>query len=627
MLDIGFTILNQTEVVILGVGLSIGLGVWFVYRLLKMQSDIKGPIINEEEIENLKSKASQVPLLEQSIEILRDENYKLDNSNKEYTSRNMNLNVQLATSKKDVESFSSELKELNNSLENKETKIEELRQSNSQLLLDKQNISNELRTAQKGFIEKEDFYKSQIKILEDEQNKIKVYSDNLQEKNSTIFAQKEKLSGELSVLQEEYERYKENANAQINELKEKAYENREEIKGLNEALMKESTEKATFQEALSAQKEGNEKLKKDFDEQSQNLALKLNEIMNQNLESKLKKFDDSSMKSLGDLLKPFKEDLNSFKKKVEENQESGIQKFAEMSKQIEHIAKMGASIGEEAQNLTKALKGNKQVQGSWGEMILEAVLEYSGLQKGMHYTTQDSYRDDEGRNKRPDVVVKLPQERSMIIDSKVSLVDYDAYIRAESEAEITLASKAIVKAFKNHIDTLASKDYTEYNVGTLQYIFMFVPVESAFAVAIREDYTLYEYALKKHIVIANPSTLLVSLRTIYLYWQSELSTTNAIRMFDEAGKLHQKMAGFVNDFAKIESQLQTVSNTYGNAKQKLTEGTGNLMKRVEDLKHLGARTTKTLKDAKLQYDDFDEDDAYLEVLPEDNQIQMVVMEN
>ena len=334
------------------------------------------------------------------------------------------------------------------------------------------------------------------------------------------------------------------------------------------------------------------------------------------LDTKLKKFDDSSMKSLENLLKPFKENLDSFKQKVEYSQEHSTKKFAELSKEIEQITKMSVDIGKEARSLTEALKGKKQTQGRWGEMILESVLEFSGLIKGKHYETQESYRDEDGKIKRPDVIVKLPQDRNIIVDSKVSLNDYDRYIKADNDEQRHIAAKAVVSAFKNHIDTLDSKDYSQYKSGTLQYIFMFVPIEGAFALALQEDQGLYEYALNKHIAIVNPSTLTVSLRTIYLYWQSEQSTSNALKMFDTAGKLYDKMMIFADSFNKIGNQIQTVSNTYDSAKTQFATGSGNLMKRVEDLKTLGAKTTKSLKNSKITYSDFDDEELKVEFIEE-----------
>ena len=370
---------------------------------------------------------------------------------------------------------------------------------------------------------------------------------------------------------------------------------------------------ARLEAELHAQKEGNSALKSDLDEQGKKLELKLNAIMEQHLEQKLQKLDTASTKSLETLLKPFKENLDTFKKSVENSQESSIKKFAELSKEIELVARAGMNISKEAENLTKALKGKKQSQGSWGEMILESVLEYSGLVKGVHYETQESYKDEEGRTKRPDVVIKLPQERTIIIDSKVSLNSYDEFIRAESEEEKRIASKALCLAFREHIDTLDSKDYAHYKQGTLQYVFMFVPIEGAFSVAINEDPKLYEYALRKHIAIVNPSTLTVSLRTIYLYWQSEQSSTLASKLFEEAGKMYDKMVGFAESFKRVGTQLQTLNNSYESAHKQLSEGSGNILGRVENLKRLGAKATKNLKDAKIEYQDFHTDIESLEM--------------
>ena len=393
-------------------------------------------------------------------------------------------------------------------------------------------------------------------------------------------------------------------------LKEKTYE-LVDLRAKNEQLSSENLalnmQSAKLQAELNAQKEGNQKLKFDLEEQSKKLELKLNAIMEQHLEKKLQKLDETSTKSLETLLKPFKENLDNFKKSVENSQENSTKKFAELSKEIELVARTGMNISKEAENLTKALKGKKQSQGSWGEMILESVLEYSGLIKGVHYETQESYKDEEGRIKRPDVVIKLPQDRTIIIDSKVSLNSYDEFIRAESEEEKRIASKALMQAFREHIDILDSKDYAHYKQGTLQYVFMFVPIEGAFSVAINEDPKLYEYALRKHIAIVNPSTLTVSLRTIYLYWQSEQSSTLATKLFDEAGKMYDKMVGFAESFKRVGAQLQTLNNSYENAQKQLTEGTGNILGRVENLKRLGAKATKNLKDAKLEYQDFNTD--------------------
>jgi len=346
---------------------------------------------------------------------------------------------------------------------------------------------------------------------------------------------------------------------------------------------------------IIALNEINQKLSSNLTEQSQRLSIELEQIMDRAIESKLEKIDAKNMQSLGQILEPFKFNLESFKTEVIRQQESSIEKFASLSKEIEQISKMGLSIGKEAKNLTQALKGKKQMQGSWGEMILESVLEHSGLVRDRHYYTQSSYRDSEGKLKRPDVVIKLPQERTIIVDSKVSLVDYDKYIKADSTKEREQYAKAMVTSFKAHIDTLSQKEYTEYDIGSLQYVFMFVPIESAFALAVQSDTELYEYALQKNIAVVNPSILTVSLKTIYLYWQSEHSNTLAIKLFHEAGALYDKMDLFAQSFTQIGRQLEKTNRIYETAHKRLTEGSGNLMGKVENLKALGARTKKNLK--------------------------------
>lgn len=430
-----------------------------------------------------------------------------------------------------------------------------------------------------------------IYILMKRSNELKIADFKLQ----TNIAQLASLNQALQLAEDEAARAKDALNKTM-----------DEYKRVNEALHKAHVKEATIEARLQAELKSYEKLESSFKEQSKQLELKLNSIMQEGLEQKLKKFDENSLKSLDSLLKPLGQNLESFKRKIEMSQEESTKKFAELSKEIEFVAKAGLNISQEAQNLTNALKGKKQTQGSWGEMILETVLEYSGLLRGVHYETQSSFRDEDGKHKRPDVVIKLPKNRSIIIDSKVSLNDYDAYIRSQNEQDKTLTCKALVRAFKNHIDTLESKDYAHYDVKTLQYVFMFVPIEGAFALALQEDPSLYEYALKKHIAIVTPATLTVSLRTIYLYWQSEQSSYHAQALFSEAGKLYDKIAIFAQTYERFGAQLQALHNTYESGQKQLSQGQGNILNRVQKLQSLGAKTTKKLKTASFDSEDFDE---------------------
>jgi DNA recombination protein RmuC len=580
----------------------------------------------QNELNQKRDLAAQVPLLTQRIENLEIEKNDLARSidtQKTYLSQK---DVTIAENEKDRIELSKKLADKEDQVVKLESEKNELHKSievlKSQLQQANGNIDkkeHELQQLTLGFQKDTERFNSKNSDLQNEINThkddLKIAQkkiDNLLEENTTLTSQKSVLQADLNALNES----KNELLQSMKLLKDDLTLAQGKVETLQENNSDLKADKSKFQAELSAQQENNEKLKKDFEEQSKKLELKLNEIMQQNLDSKLKKFDETSMKSLDGLLKPFKENLDTFKKKVEDSQENSTKKFAELSKEIEQVTKAGMNISKEAESLTKALKGKKQMQGSWGEMILESVLEYSGLRKGVHYETQESYKDEEGNTKRPDVIIKLPQERTIIIDSKVSLNDYNNYIHAETDEERLLATNGIVTSFKNHIDTLDSKDYAHYKVGTLQYVFMFVPIEGAFAMAIQQDPKLYEYALKKHIAIVNPSTLTVSLRTIYLYWQSEQSNTLASKLFDEAGKLYDKMVGFSDSFGKIGKQLQTATSTYEHAHKQLTEGPGNLMGKVENLKRLGARTSKTLKDSKMEFQDFDEVEMEIELLPE-----------
>lgn len=567
MTDIIIVALVFTVVIIL-------LGIW-----LKMSIKPSETQLSEGSLEELNEKrdmAAQVPLLNKTIE--------------GYQNEKRDLIQNIDTLKKEIAEKDILIAELNKDQVEFKNKINGL--SEEMAIMKEDNMS----------------FRKEISELKDEINTHK----NTISQNEYAYAA---LQSEKELEDTNYSEKLDETKKQVLKYKNESEETHAKYMELVETNSVIRSEKSKLEADIEAQEKNNQKLKDDFVDQSKRLELKLGEIMQNTLDSKIKKFDDSSIKGLGELLKPFKENLDTFKKKVEEQQESSIERFASLSKEIEGVSKVGLHIGKEAENLATALKGKKQQQGSWGEMILESVLEHSGLLKGTHYETQSSYRDSEGKTKRPDVVVNLPQERTIIIDSKVSLNDYNKYVQAESEEEQIISSKAMVTAFKNHIDTLADKDYTEYKIGTLQYVFMFIPIEGAFATAVQSDPHLYEYALKKNIAIVNPSTLTVSLRTIYLYWQSEQSSTLAVKLFEEAGKLYDKMDGFAKSFKKIGTQLQTVNKTYEDAHNKLTEGRGNVLGRVENLKQLGARTKGKLKDSiDFQATELDMDDVEITML-------------
>lgn len=368
-------------------------------------------------------------------------------------------------------------------------------------------------------------------------------------------------------------------------------------------------EKTRFLAERDAQVKKQEEFVAMLEDQKKSMREEMENTMQKILEGKIEKFDDASMKALEGLLKPFKENIDGFKKKIEDNQKESSEKLVALTKEIEIVGKVSSSISQEASNLAKALKGEKQAQGRWGEMVLESVLEHSGLIKGDHYLMQDSYKDDEGKQKRTDVIIRLPEDKSIVIDSKVSLVDYDRYVNADTDELRTLAAGSLAKAFKNQIDILSSKEYSHYAIGTLQYVFMFVPIESAYSVAVKQDVDLYEYALKRNIVIVYPSTLIVTLKTIYMYWQRDKADQTIDAIYKNAGMLYDKAYALVDVFERAGRQLDTLAGTFGDAKKHLYDGNGSVVKRAQKLREMGVKTSKNLKNIKSRHISLTDEDV------------------
>ncbi len=255
---------------------------------------------------------------------------------------------------------------------------------------------------------------------------------------------------------------------------------------------------------------------------------------------------------------------------------------------------MNQVITEETSNLTRALKGDVKKQGNWGELILERLLEMSGLRKGMEYETQASFTEEEGR-KQPDVIINLPENKHLVIDSKVSFVDYEKFIKAEDATEIRQHRKALIASMKRHIDGLNEKHYQNLkDINSPDYVFMFIPIEGAFATVMEEDMSLYQYAIKKNVIMIGPSSLLASLRTVSFIWQQENQTKNAMEIATESGKMLDKFISFYEDFEKVGKQMQTAQKTFEDAENKLKTGRGNLIDKANKIKEMGARSSKQL---------------------------------
>lgn len=559
------------------------------------------PSDNNQLIEELKT---QIMALNKELEIRKNENRSLSNSLRD-------KEIAIAEIRKDFIQSEERYKHASDELLKSNRDNSELLSAHAESVKSLSSANNDLQNALTKISDSE----KAILELKSEKKQLLEQTEQLNHKLLETSKQQVEIGSELSALtnsrKEENQRAKTRENeliADIETRKIEILELKKQIATYSDEKNRLSSDNSRLKSEHDAQRQKQEELAKAFEEQKTNLREEMSNTMQKILEGKMVKFDETSAKALETLLKPFKENIDGFRKKVEESQKESGERIIALSKEIEQVMKAGLSITAEAANLTKALKGEKQTQGRWGEMVLESVLEHSGLIKGDHYRIQENYKDEEGKDKRPDVVVKLPQDRSIIIDSKVSLVDYDRFVRAESEEERTISSVAIGKAFRNHIDTLHGKDYAHYDAGTLQYVFMFVPIESVYAVAVQQDPGLYEHALKKHIIIVYPSTLVVTLKTIYMYWQREKSDIAVEAIFEESGKLYDKVYGFVETFERVGRQLETATGSYQKARSQLFDGSGNILTRTEKLKELGAKTSKNLRSLKVKNSELDEDD-------------------
>jgi DNA recombination protein RmuC len=313
------------------------------------------------------------------------------------------------------------------------------------------------------------------------------------------------------------------------------------------------------------------------------------------LEEKSKRFAEQNQQNLGTLLDPLRTQLNEFKGKVEEVYvQEGKERFA-LSEQVKQLMELNKTLSNDANNLTKALKGSAKTQGNWGELILERVLEASGLEKGRVYHVQVSQRDAEGNLQQPDVVIDLPQERKLVVDAKVSLVAYDRFASAEADEERALGVRAHLDSVRAHIKGLSGKNYQAlYGVKSLDMVVMFVPIEPAFMLAVTNDEALFMDAWQRNVLLVSPSTLLFVVRTIAHLWRQEAQTRNAQDIAKRGAELYDKLSAFVADLQKVGAKLKDAQSAYDDAERKLSTGNGNAIRQAEMLKKLGVKATKSL---------------------------------
>lgn len=409
---------------------------------------------------------------------------------------------------------------------------------------------------------------------------------------ATLFFAKSRTAAELTVLQEQVRQKEMQLQEQLN-ARALLQTEKEQLLGRlskTEALLENS------QNALKEAKQTSESL-------GAQLKLEFAEIAHKVMQSNSEQLRVKSEEKIGELLKPLKTELGEFKKKVDDVYVAEAKDRHVLKAEIDRLITMSQQVSQEANNLTTALKGNNKTQGNWGEMLLESILENSGLIKGNQFFTQEFIRDaagnvikdEEGRGLQPDVIVKYPDQRTIIIDSKVSLVHWEQYVNSEEETERNKAMSMHLASLKSHIDGLSKKNYPRY-AKALDYVLLFVPIEPAFLEAVKKDTNLWKYAYDKNIMLVSPTNLLAVLKIIADLWKVEQQNQNAIEIAEKAGMMYDKFVGFISNLEEVGKKIDAAQESYKVAFNQLSTGRGNLVGRAEELKKMGAKAQKQIPD-------------------------------
>tara|TARA_B100000929_G_scaffold289676_1_gene280926 strand:- start:443 stop:1867 length:1425 start_codon:yes stop_codon:yes gene_type:complete len=423
--------------------------------------------------------------------------------------------------------------------------------------------------------------KSETGVLEEKNNQLLLQIDDI----------KNQLNSNLEQNKYDVKLLKSEAQADIDKIEKEREEIRREKESISLKLTRKISEFNNLQERNEEQKAEVEKLQEKFTKEFENLANKI-------LDQKSEKFTSLNKQNIENILDPLNKKIKEFEEKVSLSNTESVKRHAELGEKLKILNDQNTRISEEATNLTKALKGDTKMQGNWGEMVLERVLERSGLQKDSEYFVQQSFNTEEGKRVMPDVIIQLPGDKKMIVDSKVSLNAYERYINEpEIDSKKTHLKNHLISV-RNRVSELSNKNYHSlYQMESPDFVLLFIPIEAAFAIASNEYPNLYSDAFEKNIIIVTPTTLLAVLKTIDSMWQNEKQKQNAIEIATQAGALYDSFTNLTDELLKIGRQIGTVQNSYEGAMKKLT-GKGNLIRRVEKLKKLGAKASKQL-DQKL----------------------------
>jgi DNA recombination protein RmuC len=393
-----------------------------------------------------------------------------------------------------------------------------------------------------------------------------------------------KMLGQTQALQAKLE----NSDLQLKETKATLLQSQGFNLQLNSQIAKSETLNANLTDKLADQKQEIEKLEEKLSIQFKNLA-------NDLLEEKSKKFTDLNKHNIEALLKPLGERIQIFEKQVQETNKEGLARNVALCAELKKLQELNLQITQEAENLARAIKGDNKTQGNWGEFILENILEKSGLVKNREYIVQASFVTDDGKRYQPDVIIKLPTSKNLIIDAKVSLVNYEQFFNLEDQEARLEQLKKHLQSIRKHIKALSEKNYqTQYQLQGLDFVLMFIPIEPAFSLIMQNDHTIFTEAYEKNIILVSPTTLIATLRTIANIWKQESQNQHALEIANQSGALYDKFVSFVEELKQIGRQLDITQKVYVEAMKKLYDGRGNLVKRAEQIKQLGARTTNAI---------------------------------
>jgi len=413
-----------------------------------------------------------------------------------------------------------------------------------------------------------------------------------------LLAQVKEMSQELNLLKGESERDKsarEIYEKQVLDIRAEWDRNLEEWKSERNEFQNLHIENARLKEQMLAENEKYLSQKQDLEKIGEKFETHFRNLANNILEDRTQKFDLHQQTSLKHILEPLQKDIETFKKDFSEKFQQETSQIMSLGSHLETMMKMSHKLSDEAHHLTQALKGQVKQQGNWGEAILESILQFAGLQKGVQYFVQESHINESGNRILPDIRVHYPDNKHIIIDSKVSLLHYERYSNADTHEEKSLHLDALLKSIKNHIADLGSKDYQNAKDNTLDFVMMFIPVEGAYITAMQADQELWQHAYKKRILLMSPTNLIAAMKLVQDFWQKDLNHKNSEQIVNRASALYDKLAGFAESFNKIGDSLNKAEQAFTNAKKQLSTGNGNLMVKAEQMKRMnGMKTNKTL---------------------------------